>query len=68
MVIDDDSVATNVVRLFCHQAPTVTQTYITDIQVSGNTLQYKTRDAYIFPAGAESAWTTWHTGEDCTSE
>ena len=68
MCIGDDDVASDVVRLFCDHAPTVTQTYVTDIRVNGTTLQYKTRDAFIFPASEESDWTTWHTGEDCTSE
>ena len=67
MCIGNDDVATNIVRLFCHQAPTVTQTYVTDIRVNGTTLQYKTRDAFIFPASDETNWTTWHTGEDCTT-
>ena len=66
-VIGNDDVATNVVRMFSHHAPTVVQTYVTDIRVSGTTLQYKTRDAYIFPASDETDWTTWHTGEDCTA-
>lgn len=39
---------------------------LTDIQVDGpnKLLQYKSRDAYVFWDGAESAWTTFHTGED----
>ena len=39
-------------------------TVITDVQVTGLTLQKKTRTAYVLSADAESAWTTWHTGID----
>lgn len=42
------------------------QQVITDIQVSGNTLQYKSRDVLIIPAGDESAWYTFHTGTECS--
>lgn len=40
-------------------------TAVTDLQVSGTTIQKKTRAVYV-PSGAdESAWTTWHTGTEC---
>ena len=41
------------------------QQVVTDFQVSGLTLQIKTRDVVIIPAGDESAWTTVHTGTEC---
>ena len=42
-----------------------TQSVITDFQVTGQTLQVKTRDISILPKGAESGWTTKHTGTTC---
>ena len=39
---------------------------ITDFQVTGTTLQVKTREIVIVPAGDESAWTTKHTGTECS--
>jgi hypothetical protein len=65
--IGADDIETDVMRGFTIPMPSVVQQVITDIRVSGTTLQYKSRDAYIFPASDESAWTTWHTGEDCTA-
>ena len=41
------------------------QQVVTGFQVSGLTLQVKTRDVVIIPAGDESAWTTVHTGTEC---
>lgn len=45
-------------------------TAVTDVQVSGVTLQKKTRvltvvNGLITVIGAESGWTTWHTGTEC---
>jgi len=44
-------------------------TVITDVQVDGvnRKLQYKTRDGFIAWDGAESAWTDFHTGTDCSA-
>ena len=42
-------------------------TVLTDIQVSGNTLQKKTRTIKVIAAGTESGWTTFHTGTNCPS-
>ena len=67
MCVGDDNVVDSIVRLFCHQAPTVKQRFITDIRVSGNDLQYKYRDIFVFPDIDESGWETWHSGEDCTT-
>jgi hypothetical protein len=41
------------------------QTVVTDFRVNGNTLQIKTRSVRVIPAGAESGWTTKHTGTTC---
>jgi hypothetical protein len=65
--IGDDAIATNVVRLLVYTPPTLVQQVVTDIRVDSTNLQYKTRDVLIFPDGDESAWTTWHAGEDCTT-
>lgn len=40
-------------------------TVVTNIRVDGVTLQYKTRPIVAVAAGAESGWTTWHTGTVC---
>lgn len=45
--------------------PLSLQTHVTDVQVSGVELQKKTREEYVMASGAESGWTTWHTGEAC---
>lgn len=42
-------------------------TVVTDIRVSGVTLQYKTRKIYVLEADDESGWTTWATGTTCDS-
>ncbi|GEM_PF-2632334 len=44
-------------------------TVVTDFQVDsvGRVLQIKTRDIEAYNVGAESAWTTVHTGEGCGS-
>ena len=42
-----------------------TQTVITAFQVTGTTLQVKTRSVRMIPDGDESAWTTVHTGTTC---
>ncbi|MCX7428738.1 MAG: hypothetical protein NTW96_24315, partial [Planctomycetia bacterium] len=48
------------------QTGVTTQTVVTDFQVSGMTLQTKTRSIYVDPAADESGWTTDHTGTaDC---
>jgi len=41
--------------------------YVTDLQVSGTTLQKKTVTGKIYnpDSNSESAWTTWHTGTEC---
>ena len=39
--------------------------YVTQLRVDGLTLQAKTRTALVLELGTESAWTTWHTGEEC---
>jgi len=65
--IGSDSVATDVVRMLVYTPPTLIQQVVTDIRVDSTNLQYKTRDVLIFPDGDESAWTTWHAGEDCTT-
>ncbi len=41
------------------------QQVVTDFQVTGVTLQIKTRDVLVFPDGDESAWATVHTGTNC---
>ena len=41
------------------------QQVVTDFRVTGVTLQIKTRDILVFPDGAESGWTTIHTGTTC---
>jgi hypothetical protein len=41
------------------------QTVVTAFQVTGVTLQIKTRDIIVIPDGDESAWTTVHTGTEC---
>jgi hypothetical protein len=46
------------------QTNIATQTVVTDFQVSGLTLQTKTRSVYVDPAADESGWTTDHTGTD----
>ena len=46
------------------QTNIATQTVLTDFQVSGLTLQTKTRSVYVDPAADESGWTTDHTGTD----
>lgn len=38
---------------------------VTDVRVSGTEFQKKTRSIYVLSAGAESAWTVWHTGSTC---
>ena len=43
----------------------VSLTVVTDVQVTGNTLQKKTRTITAANVGAESAWTTFHTGATC---
>lgn len=65
--IGDDGIATNVVRLLVYTPPTLVQQVVTDLRVDSTNLQYKTRDVLIFPDGDESAWATWHAGEDCTA-
>ena len=67
IAIGADDIKTDVMRGFTIPMPAVVQQVITDIRVSGLTLQYKSRDILIFPDSAESDWTTWHTGEDCTA-
>jgi len=49
---------TNVVR--------VAETFDTENQVSGVTLQHKYREIRVNPTGDEHAWETWHTGDDCS--
>jgi hypothetical protein len=46
--------------------PTV-QTVTTDLQVDGPNFEFeeKTRKVLATPVGDESAWTVWHTGDDC---
>jgi len=45
---------------------TTIQTVVTAMQVSGVYVQVKTRDIKVIVAGDESAWTTIHTGTDCS--
>ncbi|MBA7579442.1 hypothetical protein ES708_21313 [subsurface metagenome] len=40
-------------------------TVVTAVQVTGVTLQKKTRTLKVVSAGAESGWTTFHTGTEC---
>jgi len=49
--------------------PKTAVTVVTDVQVTGTTLQMKTRVFYVPTAGltAETAWVTWHTGTICTT-
>ena len=48
---------TNVVR--------VSETFDTENQVTGLTLQHKYREIRVNPTGDEHDWETWHTGDDC---
>ena len=41
-------------------------TVVTDVRVTGVTLQKKTRTVRIVSADAESEWTTFHTGTECS--
>lgn len=43
-------------------------TVVTGLQVDGanNELEYKYRTAYVAAPSAESGWTVWHTGTDCS--
>jgi hypothetical protein len=47
--------------------PTTTVTVVTNVQVDGTSmlLQKKTRSIRVISADAESAWTTFHTGNAC---
>lgn len=47
------------------KAATTTITVVTGVQVSGTTLQVKTRSVAILSMGSESSWTTIHTGTTC---
>jgi hypothetical protein len=40
-------------------------TFVTDLQVSGVTVQQKSRSAKTLGLGTETDWTTWHTGGTC---
>lgn len=65
--IGADSVATDTARIFTINNGEVI-TVVTDLRVDGVTVQKKTRDVICIPTGAESDWTTWHTGESCPTE
>jgi len=43
----------------------VAETFETEEQVTGLTFQGKHREIRVNPTGAESGWTTWHTGTAC---
>jgi hypothetical protein len=48
-----------------NQVPRVTLSVITGLQVSGNTLQYKSQSIVVLSAGIETNWTIFHTGTTC---
>lgn len=48
--------------------PGETLTVVTNVRVTGTSLQKKTRDIVVIFNGPESEWTTWHEGEACPAE
>jgi hypothetical protein len=43
----------------------VAASFVTDVQVYGNTIQVKRRTGYFLAVDQDNGWETIHTGTDC---